>query len=152
MQQKTIFWVIATLLAITPAFPRPSSAQTAADRIRAALTRQPVYNVVDSERRMSERQFYQLNHIAEGNSSKAMHKRFGLPHGSIGRTEYYPYDRPGENVWIGINYNQQGQYIGYGFSKPIQYNQTQAPRFAYRRTRDGWTMTQRRWAIPAAQR
>jgi hypothetical protein len=101
---------------------------------------------------MSERQFYELNNIADGNSSKAMHKRFGLPHGSIGRTEYYPYDRPGENVWIGIKYNDQGQYAGCQFSKPIAYNQTQAPRVTYRRTRDGWTMTQRRWAIPAAQR
>ncbi len=133
------------MLAIVPNLPRPTKALTAADRIRAALHLRPAYNLVDSEKRMSERQFYELNNIADGNSAQAMHRRFGLPHGSIGRTEYYPYDRPGENVWIGINYNNQGQYAGYQFSKPIQYNQTQAPRFAYRRTRDGWQTTQRTW-------
>lgn len=125
MQQKTILWAIAVLISIASVTDRAHSL-TAAQRIQNRISETRGYRVIDREKRLSQKQFSDFGYVAPGNSARAIHSRFGLPHGTNGTDEeYYPVVTTDQTFWVAAQYRGSGQtYTGYRFVRP-QYRLSQ---------------------------
>lgn len=79
----------------------------------------PVFNhveIVESGVRMPPEVLLQVGHIAPGSSTSAMRKLIGtLPYAYSGSTEWYPL-KTNPSVWIGLNFDDEGNYAGYRYS------------------------------------
>lgn len=73
------------------------------------------FRTIDSEARITREELERLTHIAPGNSTQAMHHFLNLPYAVAGNTEYYPMETD-PTTWIGVQYDSQGNYVGYTFS------------------------------------
>lgn len=71
--------------------------------------------MADPDGEMSRQALAKLQHIAPGNSSIAIHNLTGYPRCYIGFTEYWPVEGDA-STWISINFDSNGDYVGYGFS------------------------------------
>jgi hypothetical protein len=73
------------------------------------------FRTIDSEAQITREELARLTHVAPGNSTQAMHHFLNLPYAVAGNTEYYPLEND-PTTWIGVQYDSQGNYVGYTFS------------------------------------
>lgn len=72
--------------------------------------------IVEPKARISRETLLRLNHVAIGNSDRAMRDLVGTyPYAFTGNTEWYPIKND-PATWIGLEFDENGSYQGFKFS------------------------------------